>query len=97
MQNELYRIGQKYGAPLEHVWWFEMDHSRGAKRNRIKNLEILLNNDLLWFVKGTWLDIAFKQFSEYKGESSTTKRKDDIPDAISFLVKCSPRLRMKRP
>ena len=97
LQNELFRVGQKHQAPLNDVWWFEPDYSAGAKRNRVKSLELLLNRDLLWFVSGLWLEITFKQLSEYKGENSTQKRKDDIPDAISFLAKCCPRPRMTLP
>ena len=93
----LKQVAWKLQTPLD-FFWFKPDQSLGAKRNRIKNLELLLNKDLLWFVTGgTWLDETFKQFGTYKGDNSTKKRKDDIPDAISFLTLCSPRLRMKRP
>ena len=90
------RMCYQMQTSINGVWWFEPDYSAGAKRNRIKSLELLLNKDLLWFAKGLWIDEAFKQFQAYKGQNSTTRRKDDIPDAVSFLVKCSPHLRMKR-
>jgi hypothetical protein len=61
------------------------DQSKGAKKNRIKQLEILLNDDLLYFVGGDWIEETFKQFVQYKGEKSTKARKDDIPDAIGYL------------
>ena len=61
------------------------DQSKGAKKRRIKQLEILLTDDLLWFVGGDWIEEAFDQFIRYKGEKSTKTRKDDIPDAIAML------------
>ena len=61
------------------------DQSKGAKKNRIKQLEILLTDNLLWFVGGDWIEETFKQFENYKGEKSTKSRKDDIPDAIGYL------------
>jgi hypothetical protein len=61
------------------------DQSKGAKKNRIKQLEILLNDDLMFFVGGDWIEETFKQFVQYKGEKSTKARKDDIPDAIGYL------------
>lgn len=57
-----------------------------AKRERIKDLEFLLGHDRLWIVSGGWIDLLYKQFTEYKGGKSTATRKDDIPDAVSLGV-----------
>lgn len=61
-----------------------------AKGTRVKDLEFLLGHDRLWFVLGPWLDETFKQLTQYTGKKSTTYRKDDIPDAMSFITEHLP-------
>jgi hypothetical protein len=67
-----------------------MSTAPDAKRTRIKNLEFLLGHDRLWFVIGSWIDEMFKQLKEYNGKKSTTYRKDDIPDCLSFIIEHLP-------
>ncbi len=61
-----------------------------AKRARIRDLEFLLGHDRLWFVNGGWVDETFKQLTQYTGAKSTSYRKDDIPDAVSFITEHLP-------
>ena len=65
-----------------------------AKRNRIKGLEILLTDGRLKFVLGSWIDETYKQFTNFTGERDTG-RKDDIPDAVSYLTKYLPASALK--
>ena len=78
---------QKYGKTIL-VSWREIQQGSGAKRNRVKGLANLLDNDRLWFVEGDWIDLTFQQFVRFNGLSN--RRKDDIPDAISFLQRLVP-------
>jgi hypothetical protein len=70
---------------MPRIWWRTPSVEPDAKRNRIKQLEILLTNDLLWFCFGAWNDEAFTQLTRYTGERRNRGRKDDIPDAMSML------------
>jgi len=76
---------------LPRIWWREPNPEPDAKRNRIKQLEILLVADLLKFVFGVakkqldWIDPTFDQLTSYTGERKNKGRKDDIPDAMSML------------
>lgn len=76
---------------INGIWWKEVDTHSNAKRNRVKSLEVLLNDDRLHFVNGAWIDEAFKQLKAYNGQKSTGTRKDDIPDAMSFLIEFLPK------
>lgn len=67
---------------IPRIWWRQPSMEPDAKRNRIKQLEILLTNDLLWFCFGPWNDEAFAQLMRYTGERRNRGRKDDIPDAM---------------
>jgi phage terminase large subunit-like protein len=88
MAAEIQRYAfRKYGRTIA-LSWREVDNSPNAKRNRVKGLESLLSDDRLWFVEGDWLDLTFQQFIRFTGLSR--KRKDDIPDAISFLQRLVP-------
>ena len=68
--------------------WRDVGQGSNAKRNRVKGLQVLLADDRLYFVEGDWLDLTFQQFTRFTGLSK--KRKDDIPDAISFLQRLIP-------
>lgn len=76
---------------LPRIWWREPNMEPDAKRNRIKQLEILLVAGLLKFVFGVakrqldWIDPTFDQLTAYTGERKNRGRKDDIPDAMSML------------
>jgi hypothetical protein len=84
LQLELQRQAFKYSTTLE-VYWKPVSTQPDAKRNRIKSLETLLNDNRLWFVMGSWIDTTFEQLTRYTGERKNRGRKDDIPDAMSFL------------
>lgn len=85
---EIQRVAwRKYGRTIT-LAWRDVENSSNAKRNRVKGLESLLTDDRLWFVEGEWLDLAFQQFMKFTGFSK--RRKDDIPDAISFLQRLIP-------
>jgi hypothetical protein len=95
LKLEVQRQAMKYGVTLD-VFWKPVDLSPDAKRNRIKGLEVLLTNGLLWFVTGAWLEETFLQLVRYTGERKGRGRKDDLPDAISFLAVFCPRPHLTR-
>lgn len=84
LQLEVSRQAMKYGTSIQ-IFWKAPSLQENAKKNRIKGLETLLNDDRLWFVLGTWIDEAFYQLMKYTGERKNKGRKDDIPDAMSYL------------
>ena len=67
------------------VFWKPPALQENAKRNRIKGLESLLSDNRLYFIVGPWLDETFSQLTRYTGEKKNRGRKDDIPDALSYL------------
>jgi hypothetical protein len=74
-----------------NIHWFPVDRSPDAKCNRIKGLETLLTSDRLYFVSGNYIDKLYDQFEHYDGSDKKSRgRKDDIPDAISFLIRFLP-------
>lgn len=77
---------------LQNTYWMPVSSQANAKKNRIKSLEILLADDRLHFVNGSWIDETFKQLTEYTGAKSTGSKKDDIPDGLSYLVEMMPRI-----
>ncbi len=83
---------QMSGYPV-YIYWKPVDNEDNAKRNRIKSLEILLKAKRLYFANGPWLEMSdgvFPQLRQYTGEKSTRSRKDDIPDAMSFITRYLP-------
>jgi hypothetical protein len=76
---------QRGGRPVNYIW-VTPSNKPDAKRNRIRGLDILIQEGRLKFVSGSWIDELYKQFSEFTGERGNKKRKDDIPDAIAYLV-----------
>jgi predicted phage terminase large subunit-like protein len=85
LKNEIDRVGQRVGYQ-PYIYWKQPSREENAKRNRIKSVEILLNEHRLHFVLGPWIDDTIKQFTQYTGEKKNKGRKDDIPDAISYLL-----------
>lgn len=83
--------------PWHHIIWAPVEQGFDAKRNRIKGLEVLLKADRLYFAMGPWNDETFIQLSQYTGAKSTRTRKDDIPDAMSFISKYLPSSTPKTP
>src|SRR6266550_3889609 len=84
LKAELQRLAPVFGVSL-NIFWKNPSTLRHAKRNRIKGLEILLNDDRLYFVAGSWIDRTFYQMTMYTGEDKNRGRKDDIPDAMSYF------------
>lgn len=80
----------KRGTGPVNIRWVVPSNLPNAKANRIKGLEILLQEGRLKFVNGAWIDETFSQFERFTGEKGNKGRKDDIPDAISFLVRFLP-------
>jgi hypothetical protein len=85
------------GLPCYHIYWAPVEQGYDAKRNRIKGLEVLLKADRLFFSMGPWNDETFTQLSQYTGAKSTRTRKDDIPDAMSFISRYLPSSTPKSP
>jgi phage terminase large subunit-like protein len=85
LQMEVQRNAVKFGVTM-NVYWKPVDQSPDAKRNRIKGIETLLKSGQFWMVTGAWNDMAYKQLCDYTGERKNRGRKDDIPDAMSFLT-----------
>jgi hypothetical protein len=90
LYDRILAAGVLYGVPQlkSLVGPFDIDNTKNAKRNRIKNLELLMSDDRLNFINGAlWNDVCFRQFEIFTGEPSTKSRKDDFPDVISFAFK----------
>jgi predicted phage terminase large subunit-like protein len=87
----LIAYANKYGCVdvLSTIRWVETGNTPNAKTNRIKCLEILLTDDRLHFVAGSWIDELYRQFERFTGETKKG-RKDDIPDAISQATRFLP-------
>ena len=85
LRDEITRVGNKLGYQ-PYIYPKQPSRQENAKRNRIKSLEILLAEHRLHFVLGTWMDETIKQFTQYTGEKKNKGRKDDIPDACSYLT-----------
>jgi predicted phage terminase large subunit-like protein len=84
LKVELNRLASQRQCPL-NINWKKASTAADSKRNRIKSLETLLNDDRLFFIAGNWIDETFLQFTRYTGERKNKGRKDDIPDAIAYL------------
>jgi phage terminase large subunit-like protein len=95
LQLELQRQANKYRLPLNNIMWRQPSNEKDAKRNRIKGLETLLNSDRLFFVQGPWIDLTFSQLVDCTGNDLKKKRKDDIPDALSYITFVMPREKRK--
>lgn len=82
----------KYTVPelRDKIVLFPIDNSSGAKRNRIKAIEGLMSEGRFHIVNGPWIDDLYSQFCKFTGERSTKYRKDDLPDVISFALRCLP-------
>lgn len=91
IQNKAAKLGVPEIMSQGLIYWKPVDTTRDAKRNRINSLQLLLSDDRLHFVNGLWLDKTFEQLINYTGEKSTAYRKDDIPDALTFLIDCLPK------
>lgn len=81
---EVARRANLTGTVLD-IFWKPPSLQENAKRNRIKGLETLLADHRLYFVMGPWIDETFLQMIRYTGEKKNRGRKEDIPDAMSYL------------
>jgi hypothetical protein len=81
---EIIRQAMRFETTLD-VFWKPPSVQENAKRNRIKGLESLLVDNRLYFTIGPWIDETFSQLTRYTGEKKNRGRKDDIPDALSYL------------
>ena len=90
LRNHSFRLGVPEIMNDGVIYWKPVDNSNHAKVNRIKSIELLLVEDRFDFINGLWIDETFKQLTKFTGEKSTAYRKDDIPDAMSFLVDLLP-------
>lgn len=86
LKAQILTESQRYKLPMGPVYWKPPSSDYNAKANRIRSIEIALRDDRIWFVQGPWLDDVFFQFCRFTGEPKNRGRKDDIPDAISYLV-----------
>ena len=84
LSMEVMRAAATYQTAPD-IFWKPPATQNNAKRNRILGLETLLADNRLYFVSGTWLDETFSQLVNYKGTKKNSGRKDDIPDAMSYL------------
>lgn len=90
LQLEVSRQAVRLNTDVSGISYHNSKTEPDAKFNRIKDLEILLNNNRLWFqANSLWNDEMMKQFVMYTGEKKNKGRKDDIPDAISILKLCA--------
>src|SRR5271157_2352081 len=87
LKAEIQRVSQRERY-VPYIYWKQPSRQDNAKRNRIKSLEILLAENRLYFVLGSWIDETLKQFTCYTGEKKNKGRKDDITDAASYLLYC---------
>lgn len=78
------------GGKRVNIRWVPPSNIKDAKANRIKGLEILMNEGRLKFVNGPWMEEMFDQFERFTSEKGNRGRKDDIIDAISFIAKMLP-------
>jgi len=85
LKGAIMEVGHRQGYQ-PYIYWKQPSRQENAKRNRIKSVEILLAEHRLHFVGGSWIDETFKQFTQYTGEKKNKGRKDDIPDAVSYLT-----------
>ena len=91
LMGNIKNLAQLHGSDMTQVIRRRpMSVKPNAKRARIRDLEFLLGHDRLWFVNGPWIDETFKQLTQYTGSKSTTYRKDDIPDCLSFATEHLP-------
>jgi hypothetical protein len=66
--------------------FFDKDKTKGAKANRIKNVQLLVKAKEIFFVAGDWNDGLFAQFLAFNGETTGAGVKDDRADVISLAV-----------
>jgi predicted phage terminase large subunit-like protein len=72
------------------IHWFKPENSYDAKANRIRSLQPLVASGRLWFASNMQhLETLYEAFKRFTGERGKRKR-DDIPDVISFLLRFLP-------
>lgn len=89
LQEKIRGLAIRYGKQA-NVNFVAPSNVQSAKATRIKALEILLKEGRLKFVGGKNYDALMEQFTKFTTAPGNKGRKDDIPDAISMLVKFLP-------
>jgi hypothetical protein len=69
------------------VWWCPTSNQKGAKRIRLKALEILLAQGRLKFVPGAYIDELFAELERLDGTKSSSSKKDDRADSLGLAQK----------
>ncbi len=70
------------------IEFFPVDATKGAKNTRAELLETLLKNDSLWF--SSEIGIMGQVIEEFKNFKPSSKRKDDVIDAIAHVARYIP-------
>jgi len=87
MKMGIQRNAMSMHVPL-NIDYFPIDNGRDAKLNRVRALQPLIKTGRLFFSSTIdIIDATFKQFITFTGQKHRT---DDIPDAISFLLRTLP-------
>lgn len=82
---------EKYGI-WPNITWLPPKNSEGAKKNRVKGLELLLRSGRLYFlIDSKWNNDVFNELEKYVGQKSTRYFKDDVPDVLAQLTERIPR------
>jgi hypothetical protein len=100
-KNEVRRQMYIQGVPEGlSVTWFTPDQTPAAKETRIRGLQMLHELDLMFYCTDIWspmkwIDLMIHQLTNYNGDKKRHKnsrggRKDDIPDAMSYVHKFLP-------
>jgi hypothetical protein len=77
---------RSFGDIRRILSFFDKDKTKGAKANRIKNVQLLVKAKEIFFVAGDWNDGLFAQFLAFNGETTGAGVKDDRADVISLAV-----------
>lgn len=87
--REVQRVSMSRYRKFLPLVWRVASNEAGAKRTRVKGLEILMNDDRLWFVDGEWMEPTTRQFLQFNN-ATKKKRKNDYPDAMAGLQRLIP-------
>jgi hypothetical protein len=84
--SEISRTAAKYSTHVP-VWWCPTSNQKGAKRIRLKALEVLLAQGRLKFVSGAYIDDLFAELERLDGTKSSSSKKDDRADSLGLAQK----------
>jgi hypothetical protein len=86
IQSEIVRTAAKYSTHVP-VWWCPTSNQKGAKRIRLKALEVLLAQGRLKFASGGYIDELFAELERLDGSKSSSSKKDDRADSLGLAQK----------